>query len=176
MKRIDKSAIMALTIAAGAMLPSFADRTLNDGLVAYLPFDNSLTENAVAGSPVAPEVSTATAPALANGGMVGKCLDLPNSGSGAYVKLTGTDTGSLAFEDSNASFTAVIWVNSGNQTSDPVIFGNKNWTGGGSFMGVILCGQKTARKLGSTSATVLATVQRICTAQAKVRANGHSMP
>lgn len=39
--------LMVLTaIASGVILPSFADRTLNDGLVAYLPFDNSMTENA----------------------------------------------------------------------------------------------------------------------------------
>ena len=105
----------AITIAAGAILPSFADRTLNDGLVAYMPFDNSMTENAVAGSPVAPEASTATEPTLANGGMVGKCLNIP---SGAYVKLTGSDSvtlaeNSLGFEDSNKSFTAIIWANYG---------------------------------------------------------------
>ena len=85
---MSKLKLMALAaIAAGVILPTFADRTLNDGLVAYLPFDNSMTENAVAGSPVAPEASTATAPALANGGMVGKCLNIP---SGAFVKLTGS--------------------------------------------------------------------------------------
>ncbi len=125
---------MAFAITAGVILPTFADRTLNDGLVAYLPFDNSTMENAVAGSPVAPEASTATAPALENNGMVGKCLNIP---SGAYVKLTGTDTGSLTFDNGNRDFTAVIWANYGVQTSDPAIFANKNWTGGGSLKGVV---------------------------------------
>ncbi len=130
-----------ITIAAGAILPSFADRTLNDGLVAYLPFDDGTVANAVAGSPVAPEASTTTAPALENNGMVGKCLNIP---SGAYVKLTGSDSetlanNSLGFEDSNRSFTAMIWVKYGNQSGDPSIFGNKTWSGGAK--GVIIAGQ-----------------------------------
>ena len=142
MKRIDKSAIMALTIAAGAILPSFADRTLNDGLVAYLPFDDGTAANVVAGSPVTPEPSTGTAPTFVNNGMVGKCLNIP---SGAYVKLTGSDSvtlaeNSLGFEDSNKSFTAIIWANYGKQTKDPLLFANKGWSPG-YLKGVLLCAQ-----------------------------------
>ena len=138
---------MALTaIAAGVILPSFADRTLNDGLAVYLPFDNSMTENAVAGSPVAPEASTTTAPALENNGMVGKCLNIP---SGAYVKLTGSDSvtlanNSLGFEDSNRSFTAIVWANHGALANDPVIFANKNW--GGTAKGALLCAKTVSNK------------------------------
>ena len=145
---MSKFKLMALTaIAAGVILPSFADRTLNDGLVAYLPFDNSMTENAVAVSPVAPEASTTTAPALENNGMVGKCLNIP---SGAFVKLTGSDSvtlanSSLGFEDSNRSFTAMIWVKYGNQSGDPSIFGNKTWSGGAK--GVIIAGQDKSTKV-----------------------------
>ena len=117
-----------LAIVVGVILPSFADKTLNDGLVAYLPFDNSMTENAVAGSPVAPETSTATAPALENNGMVGKCLNIP---SGAYVKLTG-------------SFTAIVWANHGALANDPVIFANKNW--GGTAKGALLCAKTVSNK------------------------------
>ena len=143
---MSKLKLMALAIAAGVILPSFADRTLNDGLVAYLPFDNSMTENAVSGSPVAPEASTATAPTLANGGMVGKCLNIP---SGAYVKLTGSDSvtlanNSLGFEDSNRSFTAIIWANHGALANDPVIFANKNW--GGTAKGALLCAKTVSNK------------------------------
>ena len=142
MKRIDKSAIMALTIAAGAIFPSFADRTLNDGLVAYLPFDDGTAANVVAGSPVTPEPSTGTAPTFVNNGMVGKCLNIP---SGAYVKLTGSDSvtlaeNSLGFEDSNKSFTAIIWANYGKQTKDPLLFANKGWSPG-YLKGVLLCAQ-----------------------------------
>ncbi len=141
MKRMNKLSIMAFAITTGVILPSFADRTLNDGLVAYMPFDNSTTENAVAGSPVAPEASTATAPALANNGMVGKCLNIP---SGAYVKLTGSDTSSLTFEDSNKSFTAIIWAKFGSQTGDPLIFCNKK-TWSGVARGVLLCAQSNSQ-------------------------------
>ena len=134
---MSKFKLMALTaIAVGVVLPIFADRTLNDGLVAYLPFDNSTTENAAAGSPVTPEASTGTepSPSLVSGGIVGKCLDIP---SGAYVKLTGSDSvtlanNSLGFEDSNKSFTAIIWANYAKQTGDPAIFANKNWKSGGN--------------------------------------------
>ena len=144
---MSKFKLMALTaIAVGVILPSFADRTLNDGLVAYLPFDNSMTENAVAVSPVAPEASTTTAPALENNGMVGKCLNIP---SGAYVKLTGSDSetlanNSLGFEDSNRSFTAIVWVNHGALANDPVIFANKNW--GGTAKGALLCAKTVSNK------------------------------
>ena len=142
MKTIKKSAIMVLAIAAGAILPSFADATLNDGLVAYLPFDDGTVANTVAGSPVAPEGSTATAPTFENNGMVGKCLNIP---SGAYVKLTGSDSvtlaeNSLGFEDSNKSFTAIIWANYGKQTKDPLLFANKGWSPG-YLKGVLLCAQ-----------------------------------
>ena len=147
---MSKFKLMALTaIAVGVILPSFADRTLNDGLVAYLPFDNSMTENAVAGSPVAPEASTATVPALENGGMVGKCLNIP---SGAYVTLTGSDSvtlanNSLGFEDSNRSFTAVVWANYGTVSGDPVIFGNKNWSPG-NLKGALLCAKTVSKTPG----------------------------
>lgn len=103
-----RAAAAAITIAAGAMLPSFADRTLNDGLVAYLSFDDGTAANVVAGSPVTPEQSTGTAPTYVNNGMVGKCLNLPNSGSGAYVKLTGSDTGTLDYGDDKNNFTAMM--------------------------------------------------------------------
>ena len=136
------SMAMALAVVAGA----FADRTLNDGLAVYLTFNASMTDNAVPGSPVTPEASTATAPTLANNGMVGKCLNVP---SGAFVKLTGSDSvtlanNSLGFEDSNRSFTAIVWVNCGALANDPVIFANKNW--GGTEKGALLC----AKKSGST--------------------------
>lgn len=133
---------VVIAIAAGAILPSFADRTLNDGLVAYLPFDDGTAANVVSGSPVTPEPSTGTAPTYVGNGMVGKCLNIP---SGAYVKLTGSDSvtlaeNSLGFEDSNKSFTAIIWANYGKQTKDPLLFANKGWSPG-YLKGVLLCAQ-----------------------------------
>lgn len=136
------SMAMALAVAAGA----FADRTLNDGLAVYLTFNASMTDNAVSGSPVTPEASTAKAPTLANNGMVGKCLNVP---SGAFVKLTGSDSetlanNSLGFEDSNRSFTAIVWANHGALANDPVIFANKNW--GGIAKGALLCAKTVSNK------------------------------
>ena len=133
-------------LAAALCAASASALTLNDGLAVYLPFNNSLTENAVAGSPVTPEASTATPPALVNNGMIGKCLDIP---SGAYVKLTGSDSATLAnnslgFEDSNKSFTAIIWANHGALDNDPVIFANKNW--GGTAKGALLCAKTVSNK------------------------------
>ena len=118
------------TLRDGTAAP--AGRTLNDGLAVYLPFSESTTANAVAGSSVVPEEGGS--PALIANGMVGKALNIP---SGAYLKLTGTDTASLAYEDSNRSFTAVVWAkydiskqtSSANANDDPVLFGNKGWTG-----------------------------------------------
>ena len=142
MKRMNKLSIMAFAITTGVILPIFADRTLNDGLVAYLPFDDGTAANVVAGSPVTPEPSTGTAPTYVGNGMVGKCLNIP---SGAYVKLTGSDSvtlaeNSLGFEDSNKSFTAIIWANYGKQTKDPLLFANKGWSPG-YLKGVLLCAQ-----------------------------------
>ena len=133
-------------LAAALCALSASALTLNDGLAVYLPFNNSLTENAVAGSPVTPEASTATPPALVNNGMVGKCLNIP---SGAYVKLTGSDSetlanNSLGFEDSNKSFTAIIWANHGALDNDPVVFANKNW--GGTAKGALLCAKTVSNK------------------------------
>ena len=133
-------------LAAALCAASASALTLNDGLAVYLPFNNSLTENAVAGSPVTPEASTATPPALVNNGMIGKCLDIP---SGAYVKLTGSDSATLAnnslgFEDSNKSFTAIIWANHGALDNDPVVFANKNW--GGTAKGALLCAKTVSNK------------------------------
>ena len=101
-------------------------RTLNDGLAVYLPFDGGTAANVAPGSGVTPEPSTGTAPAFSDNGMCGKYMNLP---SGAYLKLTGTDTGSLAYEDSGRSFTAIVWTRHNGQTADtdPVLFGNKNW-------------------------------------------------
>ena len=142
MKAIRVKIVAALVIAAGVMLPSFADKTLNDGLVVYMPFDDGTATNVVAGSPVTPEPSTGTAPTYVGNGMVGKCLNIP---SGAYVKLTGSDSvtlaeNSLGFEDSNKSFTAIIWANYGKQTKDPLLFANKGWSPG-YLKGVLLCAQ-----------------------------------
>jgi RNA polymerase sigma factor (sigma-70 family) len=103
-------------------------RSLSDGLAAYLPFDSSATENAVSGSSVAP-ASNGSVALIANG-MFGSCLDFP-SGTGAnnYVKLVGSDSDSIAYENGNTCFAATIWVKMSPPAYDPPIFANKNWSG-----------------------------------------------
>lgn len=136
-KTIRAAIAAAITIAASAALPSFADRTLNDGLAVYMPFDTSVTNNAAINSSVKPVKSGS--PTSAAGGAVGNCLNIP---SGAYVTLNGTKTTELAFENSNKSFTAIVWANYGTQTDDPAIWGNKDWSGGGKI-GVVLATQNS---------------------------------
>lgn len=107
-------------------------RKLSDGLAVYLPFDTSATANVAPDATITPTAS-ATAPAITADGKIGSYLNIP---FGAYVKLDGTD--SLTYEDSNKSFAATIWVRQPDppQTGDPVIIGNKNWSG--QTKGVIL--------------------------------------
>lgn len=103
-------------------------RPLSDGLAAYLPFDSSATANAASGSSVSPMSNGAVA--LASDGLFGNCLDFPSgTGSQNYVKLNGSDSGSLTYEDGNTSFAATIWVRHASPAYDPPIFANKNWTG-----------------------------------------------
>lgn len=140
-----KSVSLAAFVIALAGLPAAA-LTLKDGLVTYMPFDDGTVANTVSGSPVAPEASTATAPTFEGNGMVGKCLNIPR---GAYVKLTGSDSetlakNSLGFGDSGKSFTAIVWANHGTLSGDPVIFGNKNW--GGIAKGALLCAKTVNNK------------------------------
>lgn len=124
-------------------------RRLDDGMAVYLPFNDTETANAAPGSSITPE--TNGAPVVVANGMVGKCLDIP---SGSYLKLPGTDTASLPYEDSNKSFSAVVWAKydlskqtaSANVNDDPVLFGNKNWSG--NAKGVIFA-SRMRKQLGS---------------------------
>lgn len=127
-----------------------APRTLDDGLAVYLPFNDTETANAAPGSSITPE--TNGAPAVVANGMVGKYLKIS---SGSSLVLPGTDTASLPYEDSNRSFSAVVWArydvskqtSSANANDDPVLFGNKNWSG--NAKGVIYAA-RMRKQLGST--------------------------
>ena len=104
-------------------------RTLSDGLVAYLPFDTSLTENAVAGSLVAPAASGTMT--INDGGMCGSYCNFPEQRYN-YIQLTGSDAGTLTYEGGSTCFAATIWVKMpppGAANRDPPIFANKAWTG-----------------------------------------------
>ena len=139
-----------LEATPGDGTPEPSARTLNDGLAVYLPFDGGTAANVAPGSGVTPEPSTATAPAFSDNGMCGKYMNLP---SGAYLKLTGTDTGSLAYEDSGRSFTAVVWTRHNGQTAgtDPVLFGNKNWASGMNIGVAFLARMKRTFNVGGSN-------------------------
>ena len=140
-KTIRAAIAAALMVATSATLPSFADRTLDDGLAVYMPFDASATENAVAGSVVAP--TAGGSPTSVSGGAFGNCLDIPSS-TKSYVKLDGSDTSSLTYDNDNKSFTALVWANYASQTGDPLIFCNrKGWSGGQK--GVLLCAKSNSQ-------------------------------
>ena len=104
-------------------------RSLSDGLAAYLPFDSSPTANAASGSSVAP--TRGGSAALAPNGKFGNCLDFPaNTGCNNYIKLDGSDSGSLTYENGNTCFAATIWVRISTPPAyDPPILANKNWSG-----------------------------------------------
>ena len=120
-----------LAIAAGIILLSFADATLNDDLAIYLPFNEDMANKSTSANAVldAPEPSAECANLVANG-FVGKCLQITtNATNYGYLKLTGTDTGSLAYPN-NKTFSAIIWLRQDIElASDPVVFGNNNWNG-----------------------------------------------
>ena len=104
-------------------------RTLSDGLVAYMPFDSSLTENAVSASSVSPTKSGTMT--LKAGGMSGSYCDFPEQRYN-YVQLDGSDTGTITYEGDNTCFAATIWVKMPPPAAanrDPPIFANKAWTG-----------------------------------------------
>ena len=111
---------------AAAAEPS---RSLSDGLVAYLPFDTSITENAVFGSTVLPTASGSMT--LEEGGLCGSYCDFPEQRYN-YVQLDGSDANSITYEGGNTCFAATIWVKMpppSATTRDPPIFANKAWTG-----------------------------------------------
>ena len=106
-----------------------SSRTLSDGLVAYLPFDTSLTENAVSGSSVSPTKSGTMT--LKSGGMNGSYCDFPEQRYN-YVQLDGSDTSTITYEGGNTCFAVTIWVKMPPPAAadrDPPIFANKAWTG-----------------------------------------------
>ena len=113
-------------------------RTLNDGLAVYMPFDSDFS-NQVAGSAVVPSANGS--PAVADNGFVGKYLNVP---SGSSLKLEGSQA--LSFEDGGKSFSAVVWAKFADPSGDPVIFGNKSWSGTGTTSaGVIFTARKQAQ-------------------------------
>lgn len=120
---------------------------LANGLQVYLPFDSTATNNTAPGSAIQPTVSGSTA--ITANGFHRSYLRI---NSGGYVKLDGTQ--SLTYGSDGKSFTACCWARIGNQTGDPVLFGNHaSWNSGGN-PGVLLCA--TGTTAGGSAKGVLA--------------------
>ena len=112
-----------------------AARSLSDGLVAYLPFDTSTTDNEAPGSSIAP--TSGGSVAITGGGVIGSYCDFP-SGTGHYVKLDGTDSASISYEGGKC-LAVTLWMKIARPVNgDPAIVANKKWTG--AAKGVLLFG------------------------------------
>ena len=66
-KKMTAAFAMAVLAAASAVqFAQAAERSLTDGLVAYMPFDSTVTENSISGSSVSP-TSSGSVGGAANG-------------------------------------------------------------------------------------------------------------
>ncbi|MBQ3289660.1 MAG: alkaline phosphatase family protein [Kiritimatiellae bacterium] len=108
-------------------------RALGDGLAVYLPFSDGAVVNKCS-SGVAAELCGKAAP-IADGAAGGGLRVSSSTNSAGGVCLKGSEK--LKFEN-GADFGFAVWVRTfGPQIGDPVVFGNKNWSGG-SNPGVLL--------------------------------------
>ena len=99
-------------------------KPLDDGLIAYLPFDGSV-ENSITGS-VTPENKGAKL--VATGGKRNGYLAIRSADVPQYVTLGNPDAMKWG---SNGNFSIAFWVRmSESQKDDPVLLGNKDWTKG----------------------------------------------
>lgn len=108
-------------------------RALGDGLAVYLPFSDGAVVNKCS-SGVAAELCGKAAP-ITDGAAGGGLRVSSSTNSAGGVCLKGSEK--LKFEN-GADFGFAVWVRTfGPQIGDPVVFGNKNWSGG-SNPGVLL--------------------------------------
>ena len=111
-------------IARGKQAPSaISTKSLNEGLVAYLPFDGNV-ENRVANS-IKPENKGAKL--NTSGGKQGGYLAVRQADNPQYVTLGNP----MEMKWGQNDFSIAFWVRmSESQKDDPVLFGNKNWASG----------------------------------------------
>ena len=111
--------------ARGVQKPvAVSDKSLDDGLIAYLPFDGSV-ENKIAGS-IKPENKGAKL--IVSGGKHNGYLAMRPADVPQYVTL-GNPNAMKWGKDGN--FSVAFWVRmSEPQKDDPVLLGNKNWADG----------------------------------------------
>ena len=138
------AALMTAATTLGAM-PANAE-PIGSGLAAYLTFDDAVVSNRVPNA-------TITGVTLSESGITSgvKNGEFGRTGFGGYLdidqgwaRLDGSQN--LTFENGN-DFTIMVWMRAeANQVSDPVIFGNGNWTSTGN-PGVLLamiCGETSS--------------------------------
>ena len=102
-------------------------RTLADGLIAYMTFDSTVTENS-SGSSVSPTSSGSVG--VAANGKFGSYVDFPSdTGTGNYVYLAGSESG--GYEGDGKCFAATLWLKMPEGVpGDPSFLANKSWTSG----------------------------------------------
>lgn len=130
----------------GKAVPAPSARPLKDGLAAFLPFAEGVT-NRIVGGPVAKLFGAAK---RADKGFLDGCLHL-SGGSNVVggVKLEGSEK--LKFGPGD-SFAAAMWVRlPKDQTGDPAIFGNKSWNAGVNPGLVITAARTTPAPVASKS-------------------------
>ena len=122
-----KTAALAACLAVQSANAEEPSRTLADGLIAYMTFDSTVTENSISSSSVSP-TSNGSVGVAANG-KFGSYVDFPSdTGTGNYVYLAGSESG---YEGDEKCFTATLWVKlPASVSGDPVILANKSWTDG----------------------------------------------
>ena len=103
-------------------LRQVSPRKLSDNLLYYLPFNSTVSQN-LAGS--APVTVKNTPPALVPG-RFGKAANFKSTGG--FLQLVQSD---LPAYENKQDFTVTFWIKTtGKNSSDPVIFSNKDWKNG----------------------------------------------
>ena len=127
---------MTAALTTAALVSCFAvqsvnaepSRTLADGLIAYMTFDSTVTENSISGSSVSPTSSGSVG--VAANGKFGSYVDFPSdTGTGNYVYLAGSESG--GYEGDGKCFAATLWLKMPEGVpGDPSFLANKSWASG----------------------------------------------
>ena len=132
-------------------------RALGDGLAVYLPFSDGAMVNKGSGN-VTAELRGRAVP-VADGAIGGGLRVSASADRAGGVCLKGSEN--LKFEN-GAEFGFAVWVRTfGPQMGDPVVFGNKNWSGG-SNPGILLTASRGVD------------MSRVCPAHYDVKKRGKS--
>ena len=133
-------------------------RALGDGLAVYLPFSDGAMVNKGSGNVTAEPRGKAVP--VTDGAIGGGLRVSASADRAGGVCLKGSEN--LKFEN-GAEFGFAVWVRTfGPQMGDPVVFGNKNWSGG-SNPGILLTASRGVD------------MSRVCPAHYDVKKRGKSL-